>query len=98
MNEDVASLKEVIVNAGYYKTTKELQTGSIVKVDAKDIEKQPVSNPLAALQGRVSGLEVIQQNGVPGGNFKVRIRGINSLSSGKDPLYIIDGVPTRPHQ
>lgn len=93
MSEDVANLGEVTVNAGYYKTSKEFQTGSIVKVEAKDIEKQPLSNPIAALQGRVAGLEIIQQNGVPGGNFKVRIRGINSLSSGNDPLYIIDGVP-----
>lgn len=91
--EDVTSLREVTINAGYYQTTKELQTGSIVKVEAEDIGKQPVSNPLAALQGRVPGLEVIQQNGVPGGNFKVRIRGTNSLSSGNNPLYIVDGVP-----
>ncbi|HMI64628.1 MAG TPA: carboxypeptidase-like regulatory domain-containing protein, partial [Cyclobacteriaceae bacterium] len=72
---DVKSLDEVVVNAGYYTTTKETQTGNIVKVEAKDIEKQPVSNPLAALQGRVAGLEITQQTGVPGGNFKVRIRG-----------------------
>src|SRR5258706_7341696 len=93
LQKDVKSLNEVVVNAGYYTTTKETQTGNIVKIEAKDIEKQPVSNPLAALQGRVAGLEVIQQNGVPGGNFQVRIRGTNSIASGNDPLYIIDGVP-----
>lgn len=93
MNEDVESLGEVTVNAGYYKTTKELQTGSIVKIEAREIEQQPVSNPLGALQARVPGLEVIQQTGVPGSNFKVRIRGTNSLSSGNDPLFIVDGVP-----
>jgi len=93
LQEDIKSLTEVVVNAGYYETTKEFQTGSIVKIDSKDIEKQPVSNPIAALQGRVAGLEVTQQNGVPGGNFKVRIRGTNSIANGNDPLYIIDGVP-----
>lgn len=93
LKEDAKNLNEVVVNAGYYETTKEFQTGSIVKIEAKDIEKQPVSNPMAALQGRVTGLEVTQQNGVPGGNFKVRIRGTNSIANGNDPLYIIDGVP-----
>src|SRR5260221_1511288 len=93
MQVDVKSLDEVVVNAGYYTTTKETQTGNIVKIEAKDIEKQPVSNPLAALQGRVAGLEITQSTGVPGGNYQVRIRGTNSLSNGNDPLYIIDGVP-----
>jgi len=93
MTEDITSLNEVTVNAGYYTTTKELQTGSIVKIEAEDIQRQPVSNPIATLQGRAAGVEVIQQNGVPGGNFKVRIRGVNSLSNGNDPLYIVDGVP-----
>src|SRR5258706_5725695 len=93
LQKDVKSLNEVVVNAGYYTTTKETQTGNIVKIEAKDIEKQPVSNPLAALQGRVAGLEITQSTGVPGGNYQVRIRGTNSLSNGNDPLYIIDGVP-----
>lgn len=86
-------LKEVIVNKGYYATTSRLNTGSVGRVVAKEIEKSPVSNPLAALQGRVPGLEITQQTGIPGGNFKVRIRGTNSISNGNDPLYIIDGVP-----
>ena len=90
---DVKSLDEVVVNAGYYTTTKETQTGNIVKVEAKDIAMQPVSNPIAALQGRIPGVEVTQNTGVPGGNFQVRVRGTNSLSNGNDPLYIVDGVP-----
>lgn len=93
MEEDVTDLKEVEINAGYYKTSRELQTGSIVRIDASQIEKQPVSNLLATLQSNVPGLEITQQNGVPGGNFRVRIRGTNSLSAGNDPLYIVDGVP-----
>jgi TonB-dependent starch-binding outer membrane protein SusC len=93
LTEDAQNLNEVVINAGYYSTTKASQTGSIVKIEAKDIQKQPVSNPIAALIGRVPGLEITQQTGVPGGNYKVRIRGTNSLSNGNDPLYIIDGVP-----
>src|SRR5690606_15145240 len=93
LQEDIRSLEEVTINAGYYATTKESQTGSIAKITFEQIEKQPVSNPLAALQARVPGLEIVQMNGVPGGNFQVRIRGTNSISNGNDPLYIIDGVP-----
>jgi TonB-dependent starch-binding outer membrane protein SusC len=93
LQEDITSLKEVVVNAGYWTVKKDEQTGNIVKVNAEDIQRQPVSNPIAALQGRVPGLEVIQQTGVPGGNFTIRIRGQNSIRSGNDPLFIIDGVP-----
>ncbi|MEJ0055974.1 MAG: TonB-dependent receptor plug domain-containing protein [Bacteroidota bacterium] len=93
LQEDAKNLNDVIINAGYYTTTKSFQTGNIVKIESKDIEKQPVSNPIAALQGRVPGLEVTQQTGVPGGNFRIRIRGTNSIANGNDPLYIIDGVP-----
>jgi TonB-dependent starch-binding outer membrane protein SusC len=93
LQEETKNLNEVVINAGYYSTTKATQTGNIIKVTANDIEKQPVSNPIATLMGRVPGLEVTQQTGVPGGNFKVRIRGTNSIANGNDPLYIIDGVP-----
>lgn len=93
LQENITSLGEVVVNAGYYSTTRKLQTGSIVKIDAEEIAQQPVSDPLAALQGRVAGMEIVQNSGVPGSNFTVRIRGTNSISSGNDPLYIIDGVP-----
>lgn len=91
--EDIKSLNEVTINAGYYTSSREKQTGSIVKISSEDIQKNPVSNPLAALQARVPGLEITQQTGVPGGNYKVRIRGTNSIANGNDPLYIIDGVP-----
>lgn len=93
LQEDAARLNEVVVNAGYYNTTKEYQTGNISRVTAKEIEKQPVSNPLMALQGRMPGVQITQLSGVPGANFTVRIRGTNSIANGNDPLYIIDGVP-----
>lgn len=91
--EDIKKLGEVVVNAGYWSVTDKEKTGSIGKITSKEIEKQPVSNVLATMQGRVPGLEITQQTGMPGGNFKVRIRGQNSIASGNDPLYIIDGVP-----
>lgn len=91
--EDVKKLGEVIVNAGYWSVNDKEKTGSIGKISSKEIEKQPVSNVLSAMQARVPGLEIVQQTGVPGGNFRVRIRGQNSIANGNDPLYIIDGVP-----
>ncbi|OQP47884.1 hypothetical protein A4R26_31690 [Niastella populi] len=87
-----SELDEVQIIA-YGQTTKRFQTGNVSTVKAADIEKQPVQNPLLALQGRVPGLVVTQNSGVPGGGVTVRIQGRNSIRSGNDPLYIIDGVP-----
>lgn len=81
---------------GYGTTTKRLNTGSSSGISASQIEKQPVANPLASLQGRVAGLVITQDSGVAGSGFKVRIRGQNSLLQGAEPLYIIDGIPFAP--
>ncbi len=60
----------------------------------KKFKKQPVSNPLAALQGRIAGLEITQQTGIREEiSLRIRIKGTNSIGSGNDPSYIIDGVP-----
>ncbi len=88
----VSSLDETVVIA-YGTTTKRLNTGSVGRITADDISKQPVSNPLAALSGRVPGLLVSQSSGVPGSSFKIEIRGRNSIAQGNNPLFIIDGVP-----
>lgn len=93
LEAEAQALDEVVINAGYYNVSDRERTGNISNVEAKDIQKQPVQNPLAALQGRVPGLEITQLSGVTGGNFTVRIRGTNSIANGNDPLYIIDGVP-----
>jgi TonB-linked SusC/RagA family outer membrane protein len=88
----INSLDEAVVIA-YGKTTRRFNTGNVSKVNGEDISKQPVSNPLAALQGRVPGLVITQTSGLNGASFKVQIRGQSSLFQGSDPLYIIDGVP-----
>ncbi|MDI3321376.1 SusC/RagA family TonB-linked outer membrane protein [Pinibacter soli] len=88
----VTSLDETVVIA-YGTTTRRLNTGAVGRLTANDIGKQPVANPLGALEGRITGLQISQTNGLPGSNFKVLIRGTNSIQSGTDPLYIIDGVP-----
>lgn len=86
------SLNEVQV-VGYGTTTRKLNTGSVASISAYEIQKQPVANPLAALSGRMSGVLIAQNNGVPGSTVQVQIRGQNSLSQGSIPLYVIDGVP-----
>lgn len=94
LENDVTSLKEVTINAGYYDVTDKEKTGSISKVTSKVIESQPVTNPLGALQGRMPGVQIQQTGGVPGSDFKIEIRGRNSLRpNGNQPLYIVDGVP-----
>lgn len=88
----VDELDKVIIRA-YGTTTKRMNTGSIVKVSSEEISKQPISNPIAALSGRVSGVQVTQFSGIPGSYSTVQIRGRNSIANGNDPLFIIDGVP-----
>ena len=91
LNRVINKLDETIIIA-YGKTTQRLNTGSVGKVTSVEISKQPVSNALAALEGRIPGLIVNQTTGVSGGKFKVEIRGRNSIAQGSEPLFIIDGV------
>lgn len=94
MFEDITALKEVTVNAGYYTVKDKERTGSIARITNREIENQPVPNFLATMQGRMAGVEIIQDSGMPGGAFNIRIRGVNSLrADGNQPLYLIDGVP-----
>ncbi len=93
MQVDATALDQVVINAGYYKVTEKEKTGSISRITAEDIEEQIVMNPVAALQGRVSGLHIIQNSGIAGSGFMVQLRGKNSLTAGNQPLYVIDGIP-----
>lgn len=92
MKPEIGSLKEVQI-IGYGTTTRALNTGSVSSITAKDIGDQPVSNPLAAMQGKLPGVQITQNNGMPGAGYRVQIRGIGSIGSGTLPLYVIDGVP-----
>jgi len=84
---------DATVIKGYYNTSKRLNTGNVSVVKGEDIRKQPVTDPILALEGRVPGLYIEQASGIPGVAAKVRLRGQNSLFNGNDPLYIVDGVP-----
>ncbi len=94
LREDITTLSEVTVNAGYYTVKEQERTGSIARITAKEIEDQPVSNVLSSVQGRMAGVNITQGSGVPGGGYSIQIRGTNSLRrAGNYPMYIIDGVP-----
>lgn len=88
---DPGNLDEVVV-IGYGTSSVRKNTGSVSSVTAKEIETQPVLDPLGALQGRVAGLNIASNSGLPGSSFQVQLRGVNSLSNGSSPLYIIDGI------
>jgi len=92
LKAEVGTLDAVVV-IGYGTTTRRNNTGSVTSISAKDIANQPVTDPLAALQGRVAGLDISAVTGYPGSGYSVHLRGQNSISSGNDPLYIVDGIP-----
>jgi TonB-linked SusC/RagA family outer membrane protein len=94
LQTEIANLDESIVIA-YGTTTRKLNTGSVTRVTGEEIRRQPVTDVLAAIQGRVPGMVITQGNGVAGSVFSAEIRGRTSLDpviSGNDPLLVIDGI------
>ncbi len=89
---DVTQIEELVVVGYGFKKKRDL-TGSISSISASNIENTPVKDVLSALQGRASGVFVTSNSGAPGDGITVRVRGLSSLNSGNDPLYVIDGVP-----
>jgi len=94
----ISTEQEVIINKGYYSTTKRFNTGNVVKIKGEELQGQTFNDPLKLLQGLVPGLNIRQQSGLPGGGFNTfEIRGQNSLLSNFNgaglPLIIVDGVP-----
>ena len=90
--EDSQMLEEMIVT-GYTTQRKADLTGSVAVVSTKALKTSSDTDPMRALQGKVAGMTVTS-NGSPSGAGTVRIRGIGSFNSSRDPLYVIDGVPT----
>lgn len=92
--EATNQMDELVVQ-GYGTTSKRLATGNIAKVSGDDLVKQPVMNPLLALQGKVPGLVITPTSGLASGPVRVEIRGRKALNSSfpSDPLYVINGVP-----
>ena len=92
LKDDTEMLQEVVVT-GYTTQRKADLTGAISTVSVDEMAKQNENNPMKALQGRVPGMN-ITADGNPSGAATVRIRGVGTLND-NDPLYIIDGVPTK---
>ena len=92
LEENTELLQEMVVT-GYTVQRKADLTGAVSVVSVDEIAKQNENNPIKALQGRVPGMN-IAADGNPSGAATVRIRGIGTLNN-NDPLYIIDGVPTK---
>ncbi|WDF57408.1 SusC/RagA family TonB-linked outer membrane protein [Mucilaginibacter sp. KACC 22063] len=95
MQPVTGSLDEVQVIA-YGTTTRRYNTGSVSSITSKDLGKETVNNPLTALQGRLPGVQITQDNGLPGSGVRTSIRGAGTgtiSSAGFLPLYVIDGVP-----
>ncbi|CCZ10402.1 TonB-dependent receptor [uncultured Culturomica sp.] len=92
MQEDVEQLDEVVV-IGYGTQNKREVTGSVSKIGGDEVLKIPTSSFDATLQGRASGVQVVQTSGMAGAGAAIRVRGIASITAGGDPLYVIDGMP-----
>ncbi|RYG20306.1 MAG: SusC/RagA family TonB-linked outer membrane protein [Chitinophagaceae bacterium] len=92
LSQDAMGLDEVIVTGTSQGTTRK-QLGSYVSsVKGDDLNKAPSGNALASLQGKTPGAQISQNSGDPAGGMSVRLRGVSSVNSSSEPLYIIDGV------
>ena len=91
------SMEDIMINEmvviGYGSIKKSNILGAVSKVNGNELNKLPVVDVAQSLQGRVAGVQVTQNTGAPGDGVSVRIRGIGSINSGNDPLYIVDGIP-----
>lgn len=90
--ESISKLDEVIVTGTSAGTTRRQLGSYISSISADELNKGATGNVLAALQGKTAGAQITQNSGDPAGGLSVRLRGISSISSSSEPLYIIDGV------
>ncbi len=91
LQEDVEALDEVVV-VGYGTMRKKDVTGAVSSVRTEDITKNATSNVMQAIAGKMSGVQVVQNSGTPGGDVSILIRGVGTINDAS-PLYVIDGVP-----
>ncbi len=92
MENDVISLDDVVV-VGYGTQRRSDISTAVASVNMKDAQKTGQAQVLDALQGKISGVQIISNDGSPAGGMTFRIRGVNSLTGGTQPLFVIDGVP-----
>ena len=92
LTAQAAVLGEMVVT-GYGAQRRQSITGSVATVEAEQANVGVITNANQMLQGRVAGLQMVTNNGEPGGGAQIRIRGGTSISASNDPLYVVDGVP-----
>jgi TonB-linked SusC/RagA family outer membrane protein len=91
MQEDAAQLDEVVVVA-YGTTSLEAFTGSASVVGSKELEIRNVTSPIAAIEGKATGVQFTSASGQPGSSPGIVIRGVGTLNGNSTPLYIVDGM------
>lgn len=92
LKEDTEALDEVVV-IGYGTVKKRDLTGSVSSVNNETLTANPVSDVSQALQGKLAGVSVVSQDGRPGAEVSIRVRGGGSITQSNDPLFIVDGFP-----
>lgn len=93
MLETTQNLSEVVV-VGYGTQAKKDLTGAVAVVTSKSLEDRPNTQFGYSLEGKAAGVQVIRPSGQPQAGFSIRVRGTSSITSGSDPIYIVDGVQT----
>jgi TonB-linked SusC/RagA family outer membrane protein len=92
LTAQAAVLGEMVVT-GYGAQRRESITGSVATVEADQANVGVITNANQMLEGRVAGLQMVTNNGEPGGGAQIRVRGGTSISASNDPLYVVDGIP-----
>ncbi len=90
---DGSNMLDEVITVAYGTAKRSAFTGSASVLDASEIESVQVSNPVEALKGKVSGVQLTNASGAPGSNPTIRIRGISSINAGNSPLVVVDGTP-----
>ena len=92
LEEDALRMDEIILTGVSAGTTRK-QLGSYVSsIKSDQLNKGATSNVLSSLQGKTAGAQIVQNSGDPAGGFSVRLRGVSSILSSSEPLYIVDGI------
>lgn len=92
MEQEAASMDEVVV-VGYGTSRRRELVGTVSKIKSEDLNETIGGSFENALQGKAAGVQLTQSSGVAGAGSVIRVRGVGSLSSGGDPLFVVDGIP-----
>ncbi|MDX1761232.1 MAG: SusC/RagA family TonB-linked outer membrane protein, partial [Christiangramia sp.] len=92
LTADTAALDEVVV-VGFGEREEDKLLQSVAQVGEGELDDIPAQNPQELLQGQASGVNITSASGVLGSRSSIRVRGVNSLTGGSQPLFVIDGVP-----